>query len=187
MWIGSAALAGLLAIVWLGSHAIRRVDPPGMELGREESTAYRDLLVRSLHEEGKVSIVEHSWTGDRPGSGGAAERIEYRRIELGPEQRAELVRRLLTMDTAPSYAVASCFSPHHSIEFEPAAGEPSRMLVCFGCFRVEWDRLEDGVSPAALIGLLEAFFGELGLRPRADWTGLAEEVPAADGPPPRLP
>lgn len=187
MWIASALLAVILAAVWLGSQAIRRVDPPELEFGRAESTAYRDLLVRSLHEEGRVEIVEHSWHGDRPGPSGAGERIEYRRIELSPGQREKLARRLGAMDTAPQYAVASCFSPHHSIEFTPAAGEPSRMLVCFSCFRVKWDRSEEGLPPEALIGLLEEFFGEIGLRPRADWAELAEKAPVEGLPPARVP
>lgn len=186
-WIGSALLMVILAAVWLGSHAVRRVDPPGWEIGRAESTAYRDLLVRSLREEGRVAIVEHSWHGDRPGSGGAGERIEYQRIELGPRLRAELARRLEAMDPSPQSAVMMCFSPHHSIEFTPAAGEPSRMLVCFSCFRVEWNRSEEGLPPAALVGLLEEFFGEIGLRPRAEWAGLAEEAPVEDGRPVRVP
>ncbi len=187
MWIGSASVVVILAAVWLGSQAIRRVDPPELGFGRAESTAYRDLLVRSLREEGRVAIVEHSWHGDRPGSGGAGERIEYRRIELSPGQREELARRLGAMDTEPQSVFAMCFSPHHSIEFAPAAGEPSRMLVCFSCFRVEWDRGGEGLPPAALIGVLEEFFGEIGLRPRADWAELAEEEPVEDRPPARVP
>ena len=186
-WIGATAVAVILAAVWLGSQAIRRVDPPGLEFGRAESTAYRDLLVRSLREEGRVAIVEHSWHGDRPGSGGAGERIEYRRIQLSPGQREKLARRLGAMDTAPQYAVASCFSPHHSIEFAPAIGEPSRMLVCFSCFRVEWDRSGEGIPPAALLGVLEEFFGEIGLRPRAEWAELAAEAPVEVLPPARVP
>lgn len=174
LWIGPLALVAVLVSGGAAIRLVVRMEPSELKIGRAESMAYRDLLVRSLREEGTVTIIEHSSHGDRPNSGATGELEEYRRIKLDPRLVAELARRLEAMDTDPQIAVMMCFSPHHSIEFSPAAGEPSRMLVCFGCHRVEWDLSEDGVPPAALIGLLEQFFQELGLRPRADWSGLAE-------------
>lgn len=103
------------------------------------SISLRSKLISTVANSKEIRLIEHSseWESEQYTRG----ELVYRSVALSGESRDRFLEDSKRLPVAPVPVPNMCkISPHHTIEFLLMDGTISRLVICFECDLIEWDR-----------------------------------------------